>query len=102
MFSHMHASNHSIYRFVIDLNLLFATHTKIFKHKKNRGMKIAMHLNEKFALGLFFSPAKFSWVNWAVHNFMHEIFTHENLWAKFSFSCMKCFVQELTCFKQVA
>ena len=39
-------------------------------------------------LGKIFAPEIFIGF-WAVHNFMRGIFTHENLWARFSFSCMK-------------
>ena len=57
---------------------------EIFMHEND----ILMHENEDFAPGMIFPPEMFMG-SWAVHSFMHEISTHENLWAKFSFSCMK-------------
>ena len=35
-----------------------------------------MHENENFAPSMIFSPRMFMG-SWAVHNFMHVIFTHE-------------------------
>ena len=40
-------------------------------------------------LSCFFFALKTFVGKWSVNDVMHGIFTHENIWVKFYFSCMK-------------